>query len=97
MEIIIRSWADCEQLHLQEEDRGVNFNLQSTLPCGLSNGLSGMIERSAACRCAIDIDSEIGQGSNISANYRIIVETKNGVEALEISFLLNPDMLVLDL
>lgn len=64
----IRLWEDGEVLSLQIEDDGAGFNPQEIEP-GLSIGLSGMRERVILSGGSLDIDSEAGSGTCLTAEF----------------------------
>jgi len=68
-QIAVRLWADSKFLRLQVEDDGAGFNPQLAMQQSLTSGLSGMTERAVSCGGSLEIESEPGQGTCLSAEF----------------------------
>ena len=69
--ITVRLWANSNYLRLQVEDDGGGFNPQLAMQQSLTSGLSDMAERAASCGGSLDIESEPGQGTCLSAEFAL--------------------------
>src|SRR5262249_4676010 len=66
-EATVRVWLDAGQLLLQIEDRGTGFDMGTTLAGGSSTGLSGMQERATLLGGQLDVETQIGRGTRLTA------------------------------
>ena len=71
--VTVRVWADDEMLHLQVEDSGWGFNAAETLSQSASSGLRGMHERVLLMAGFLNVESEPGLGTRITAALPISV------------------------
>lgn len=67
IDVDVRIWVDPDGIHIQVEDRGVGFDVQK-LNYIDSIGISGMRERSILCAGSLEIDSQPGLGTCLTAN-----------------------------
>jgi signal transduction histidine kinase len=66
-EVAVRLWANEDTLGVQVEDEGIGFDPQAALQRGGTVGLSGMRERVALCGGHMEISSEPGSGTSLTA------------------------------
>jgi len=66
-QINLRVWADATLLGLQIEDQGVGFEPLKVLQAGNTTGLAGVVERVNFCNGQVDIESESGGGTILTA------------------------------
>jgi signal transduction histidine kinase/DNA-binding response OmpR family regulator len=68
-EVDVRLWANEQILGLQVEDHGKGFDPQATQIARPSIGLSGMHERATLCGGQLEINSEPGVGTCLTAEF----------------------------
>ncbi len=68
-EVDVRLWANEQILGLQVEDHGKGFDPQDILRSKPTIGLSGMHERATLCGGQLEIDSEPGAGTCLTAEF----------------------------
>lgn len=73
-EATIRIWTTHQALNIQIEDHGVGFALSDALTKLNSSGLTNMRERAAICGGRIEIESQPGGGTRLSAILPIQME-----------------------
>jgi signal transduction histidine kinase len=68
-EVAVRLWANEQILGLQVEDRGKGFDPQAIRLSKPTIGLSGMHERATLCGGQLEIESEPGTGTCLTAEF----------------------------
>lgn len=68
----VRLWSNPQILGAQIEDQGVGFDVESARRSVRSSGLSGMYERARACGGRLEIESQPGGGTLISAEFPLV-------------------------
>jgi PAS domain S-box-containing protein len=68
-EVTVRLWADRSILGVQIQDRGPGFDVDSILALSVSSGLAGMYERVELLEGALAIESALGSGTTITAEF----------------------------
>jgi PAS domain S-box-containing protein len=76
-EVAVRLWADLEHLRLQVEDQGIGFNPRAEVRFRRSSGLSGMVERASSCGGQLEIESSLGEGVCLTAEFPFIYESED--------------------
>jgi PAS domain S-box-containing protein len=77
-EVEVRLWLTLDELGLQVEDQGIGFDLQQVENGRRSSGISGMRERAANCGGTLEIESSLGQGTCLTAEFPVhLVEKKS--------------------
>ena len=67
-QVTVSVWADPDILCVEIEDHGVGFNPQAALEANVSTGVAGMGERARLLGGGLTIESEVGQGTRITAH-----------------------------
>lgn len=65
----VNIWADPDVLYVEIEDLGTGFNPKEALEAYRSSGVAGMGERTRLLGGGLTIESEIGSGTRIMANF----------------------------
>ncbi len=65
----VNIWADPDVLYVEIEDFGAGFNPKEALEAYRSSGVAGMGERTRLLDGGLTIESEIGSGTRIMANF----------------------------
>jgi signal transduction histidine kinase len=76
-EVAVRLWADLEHLRLQVEDQGIGFDPRAEVRFRRSSGLSGMVERASSCGGQLEIESSLGEGVCLTAEFPFIYESED--------------------
>lgn len=67
-EVRVSVWADPDILCVEIQDRGAGFHPQTALAANDSSGVAGMAERARLLGGGLTIESEVGQGTLITAH-----------------------------
>jgi PAS domain S-box-containing protein len=70
-EAMVRLWAGENSLCVQVEDLGVGFDPEKALASGRSSGLSGLRERAALLGGQLRIESTLGSGTHLTAEFPV--------------------------
>jgi PAS domain S-box-containing protein len=70
-EVIVRLWTADNTLSVQVEDLGVGFDRDAAISACVSSGLSGMRERAALLGGRLSIESTLGSGTHLTAEFPI--------------------------
>ncbi len=68
-EAVVRIWADEHSLSIRIEDPGRGFDPEMIFAASQSNGLSGMRDRALLLDGHFTVDSEIGKGTRLTAEW----------------------------
>lgn len=68
-EVSIQLWVEADRLRLQIEDQGTGFDPRTVLASNSSNGLSGMQERAKLVGGQLRIESALGDGAQLLAEF----------------------------
>lgn len=71
---IVRLWGGQDALHVQIEDQGRGFDLQTALAQGQGLGLSGMIERAELLGGDLAVETQPGRGTCVTAALPVLEE-----------------------
>lgn len=71
--VVIRCWHDKRWIRMQITDNGLGFDLDEVLGAGTmaGYGIHSMIERVEICKGKLQIESEIGKGTTVTASMPI--------------------------
>ena len=70
-EAMVRIWVSLDTLIVEVEDKGNGFDAQSALATGQSSGLPGMRERASLLGGNFSIESHIGIGTRLTAEWNL--------------------------
>jgi PAS domain S-box-containing protein len=68
-EVTVRVWADPHALSVQVEDQGAGFDIQADLVARGKGGLSGLYERAALLGGRLTVESVLGTGTCLTAEW----------------------------
>ncbi len=71
-EAMVRIWVNENGLTVEVEDKGKGFDAQAALAAGQSSGLPGMRERASLLGGNFSIESSIGGGTRLTAEWNLI-------------------------
>ena len=70
-EAAVRLWVNNDVLFLQVEDLGAGFDVETALAQNINIGLSGMQERAVALGGRLEIESVLGVGTRVQAEFPV--------------------------
>ena len=70
-EAAVRLWVNADVLQLQVEDWGAGFDVETAFATSINIGLSGMRERAVALGGRLEIESVLGVGTRVQAEFPV--------------------------